>query len=183
MSKHPEDLKITNDEGVELALKGELVKSSSKSYHYIMYDPELAAKFDEHETYWDGTFDFRPRIKKVGQFFTIMGMRANVVSLFEQQICVIAIFFKSKKKCSEIWKNSKLFEILKFSNFWTHFSIDKSKTFVSKFILKKKIWFTVLPFKNINMSFNGYLVLTYSNTYWKWIDDKSTNKLTNLRNS
>lgn len=80
MEENPEDLTMTGEDGAKIALKGELIKSSSKTYHYVMYDPELAEKFTTNETYWDGTFDSRPRIKQVGQFFTVMGMRAGVVS-------------------------------------------------------------------------------------------------------
>lgn len=45
-----------------------------------MYDEELMAEFKDNDTFWDGTFDSRPRIKNVGQFFTVMGEKAGVVS-------------------------------------------------------------------------------------------------------
>lgn len=54
------DLKLVSAEGVERSLTGKLITSSSRTHHYLMYDPELIEKFGECETFWDGTFDARP---------------------------------------------------------------------------------------------------------------------------
>lgn len=80
VEEKPDILVSEGADGVKRHLTGELVKSSSKTYHFIMYDPELANEFTENETFWDGTFEVRPKIKNVGQFFTIMGLKNNVVS-------------------------------------------------------------------------------------------------------
>lgn len=50
-----------------------------------MYDPELMEEFSEgNEMYLDGTFDARPNIKAVGQLFTIMSKKFNVVRFILQ---------------------------------------------------------------------------------------------------
>lgn len=77
---HPEDLSYVGADGLKRSLQGKLIKSSSKTYHYLMWDNELMSQFTENETFWDGTFESRPKIKNVGQFFTIMGMKHNTVS-------------------------------------------------------------------------------------------------------
>lgn len=82
MEENPEELTLAGADGVKNEVKGKLIKSSSKTYHYLMYDEELMSEFKDNETYWDGTFDSRPRIKGVGQFFTVMGEKAGVVSYY-----------------------------------------------------------------------------------------------------
>lgn len=60
-------------------LQYKLIKSSSKSYHVIIYDPELVEQFDEHEIFCDGTFDVRPKISNCNQVLTILARKYNVV--------------------------------------------------------------------------------------------------------
>lgn len=82
--EHPEDLKLVDEHGKEHGqLQGKLIKSSSRTYHYLMYDKELMEEFSEgNEVKLDGTFDTRPRVQGVGQLLTIMSKKFNVVSDF-----------------------------------------------------------------------------------------------------
>lgn len=80
MEDHPEDMISKDAEGNKRQLKGKLIRSSSKTYHFFMYDEELMNEFnDGEEIYLDGTFDARPKIDGVGQLLTIMAKKYNVV--------------------------------------------------------------------------------------------------------
>lgn len=80
MEDHPEDLVSEDVHGTKRQLEGKLIKSSSRTYHYLMYDKELMNEFkDGEEIYLDGTFDARPKIGGVGQVLTIMAKKYNVV--------------------------------------------------------------------------------------------------------
>lgn len=80
IEENPEELVVQAEDGTKHALIAKLIRSSSKTYHFLMYDKELLEEFKDNDTFWDGTFDSRPRIKNVNQFFTIMGEKAGVVS-------------------------------------------------------------------------------------------------------
>lgn len=95
MEENPQELVYEGKDGVKHELKGKLIKSSSKTYHYLMYDEKLMAEFTDNETFWDGTFDSRPRVKNVNQFFTIMGQKAGVVS-YSNEICFYLLFLSLK---------------------------------------------------------------------------------------
>lgn len=72
LNENPKDLVLVSDDGIDHSLKSKLMKLFSHTYHYLMYDEELMKKFDEeNKTHWNGTFDARPRIKRIEELFTV----------------------------------------------------------------------------------------------------------------
>lgn len=73
-------LKSVGPDGTERSLQSKPIQSSSKTYHLLLYDESLMSEFTENETFWDGAFDAKPRIKNLEQLFTLMGVKYGVVS-------------------------------------------------------------------------------------------------------
>lgn len=64
----------------ESCIEFALIKSSSKSYHLIFYNNELAQEFEEYDDqFGDGTFTICPNIPGVSQVLTVMGRKYNTV--------------------------------------------------------------------------------------------------------
>lgn len=80
LEKHPGDLTILANDGSVKQLQAQLVQSSSRTYHLILYDPEMISNFDEHTVQMDGTFNAVPRVKGVTQLLTLMAKKYNVVN-------------------------------------------------------------------------------------------------------
>lgn len=79
-SSNPDKLSYTTRDGVARKIRAEVFRSSSKSYHVLLYDPELLDKFTVEEIFVDGTFDARPQIKHLNQLLTILATKFNTVS-------------------------------------------------------------------------------------------------------
>lgn len=80
VEENPGCLSYTGDDGIERKLKSKLIQSSSKTFHYLIYDDELINQFKETEMHLDGTFFSRTKINRVNQFFSIMATKFNEVS-------------------------------------------------------------------------------------------------------
>lgn len=48
--------------------------------HVILYNERLLTEFKDHEIFCDATFSAFPKIKKIRQFFTVMGKKLDKVS-------------------------------------------------------------------------------------------------------
>lgn len=79
LTRKPDALTIEK-RGEKITLETAVMESSSKSKHVVMFDRELAEKFEEDEIYVDGTFDAVPQIKGVHQLLVLLGTKYNVVS-------------------------------------------------------------------------------------------------------
>lgn len=80
--KNPQDLEKFAEDGTRKSLKVKFLTSSSKGQHIIFYDEELVNQITDNQMQLDGTFNSIPQVKGVGQMFTIMAKKYNVVSCF-----------------------------------------------------------------------------------------------------
>lgn len=114
LDEHPEDLTTTASDGTVKQLKHKLIQSSSKTFHLFFYDPETMAQFTDHENQMDGTFHSIPQVKGVGQLFTLMGKKYNVVSFFHKLVPffwqrIFFIFFNNSQGAQLCLLKNKFF--------------------------------------------------------------------------
>lgn len=77
--EHPEALSYLSEDGQRRQLLTRSTSSSSKSYHILLYDPEVLEQFEDHEVFIDGTFDAEPKINGCNQLVTILATKFNTV--------------------------------------------------------------------------------------------------------
>lgn len=84
VTENPEALKIEKN-GRKMSLQVEVVESSSKSRHVILFDPELVEGVTTDPAHIDGTFDAVPSMKGANQLLVVLVTRYNVVSIISYE--------------------------------------------------------------------------------------------------
>ena len=67
-----------DDYGNRVDIHFQVIKNGNKR-HLLMYNKELLCAFKKQDTCYDGTFKSRPKVGKIVQTLTIMGIMDNQV--------------------------------------------------------------------------------------------------------
>lgn len=92
LQAHPEELESPRQDGGKFKINGKLIESSSKGHSYLLSDEELMSQSTSNETFWDGTFDCRPKIAGAQQVITIMSKIEEVVCNIYKSIIIYQSF-------------------------------------------------------------------------------------------